>query len=205
MSDADRDRSRPSDRQEDAGRGAAAAADPGRVHRPEGLAREPRRLHPAAAKARGEALDHVLLHGPPGLGKTTLAQIVARELGVGFRATSGPVIATRRRPGRDPDQPAAARRAVHRRDPPPAAGDRGDPLSGDGGFPARPDHRRGPGGAQRAHRPAALHPGRRHHAGRPAGDAAARPLRHSAAPGVLHRRGTAADRRPRRPASWASR
>jgi holliday junction DNA helicase RuvB len=46
----------------------------------------------AAAKSRGEALDHVLLHGPPGLGKTTLAQIVARELGVGFRATSGPVI-----------------------------------------------------------------------------------------------------------------
>ena len=46
----------------------------------------------AAATARGDALDHVLLHGPPGLGKTTLAQIVARELGVGFRATSGPVI-----------------------------------------------------------------------------------------------------------------
>ena len=46
----------------------------------------------AAARDRAEALDHVLLHGPPGLGKTTLAQIVARELGVGFRATSGPVI-----------------------------------------------------------------------------------------------------------------
>ncbi len=45
-----------------------------------------------AARGRAEALDHVLLHGPPGLGKTTLAQIVARELGVGFRATSGPVI-----------------------------------------------------------------------------------------------------------------
>ncbi len=45
-----------------------------------------------AAKARGDPLDHVLLAGPPGLGKTTLAQIVARELGVGFRATSGPVI-----------------------------------------------------------------------------------------------------------------
>jgi Holliday junction DNA helicase RuvB len=54
--------------------------------------RENLKIFVAAAKARGEALDHVLLHGPPGLGKTTLAQIVARELGVGFRATSGPVI-----------------------------------------------------------------------------------------------------------------
>jgi len=46
-----------------------------------------------AAKSRGDALDHVLFVGPPGLGKTTLAQIVARELGVSFRSTSGPVIA----------------------------------------------------------------------------------------------------------------
>ena len=46
-----------------------------------------------AARGRSEALDHVLLFGPPGLGKTTLAQIIARELGVNFRATSGPVLA----------------------------------------------------------------------------------------------------------------
>lgn len=46
-----------------------------------------------AARARNEALDHVLFFGPPGLGKTTLAQIVARELGVNFRATSGPILA----------------------------------------------------------------------------------------------------------------
>ncbi|MDF7775127.1 Holliday junction branch migration DNA helicase RuvB [Sphingomonas sp. AOB5] len=56
-------------------------------------ARENLRVFVEAAKSRGEALDHVLFFGPPGLGKTTLAQIIAREMGVGFRATSGPVIA----------------------------------------------------------------------------------------------------------------
>ncbi|WP_112382044.1 Holliday junction branch migration DNA helicase RuvB [Sphingomonas carotinifaciens] len=56
-------------------------------------ARDNLRVFIQAAKSRGDALDHVLFFGPPGLGKTTLAQIIAREMGVGFRATSGPVIA----------------------------------------------------------------------------------------------------------------
>ena len=75
--------------------------DPDAALRPKNLrefvgqeaARENLRVFIEAARARGEAMDHVLFFGPPGLGKTTLAQIVAREMGVGFRSTSGPVIA----------------------------------------------------------------------------------------------------------------
>ncbi|PYG28612.1 Holliday junction branch migration DNA helicase RuvB [Pelagimonas varians] len=56
-------------------------------------ARSNLRVFIQSARQRGESMDHTLFHGPPGLGKTTLAQIMARELGVGFRMTSGPVLA----------------------------------------------------------------------------------------------------------------
>ena len=74
---------------------------PDRALRPQALqdfvgqeeARANLRVFIESARSRGEAMDHVLFHGPPGLGKTTLAQIMARELGVNFRMTSGPVLA----------------------------------------------------------------------------------------------------------------
>ena len=75
--------------------------EPGRALRPQALtdfvgqaeARANLRVFIESARRRGEAMDHTLFHGPPGLGKTTLAQIMARELGVNFRMTSGPVLA----------------------------------------------------------------------------------------------------------------
>ena len=82
-------------------RPAPLPEDEGRALRPlllddfvgQAEARANLRVFIAAARTRGEAMDHTLFHGPPGLGKTTLAQIMARELGVGFRMTSGPVLA----------------------------------------------------------------------------------------------------------------
>ena len=59
----------------------------------QGVGRQNLEMFIKAARQRTEAMDHILLHGPPGLGKTTMAQIISSELGTGFRATSGPVIA----------------------------------------------------------------------------------------------------------------
>ena len=112
-----------------------------------------------AAKQRGEALDHVLFVGPPGLGKTTLAQIMARELGVNFRSTSGPVIAK----AGDlaalltnlEDRDVLFIDEIHRLNP--AVEEILYPAMED--YPARPDHRRGAGGALGQDRPGQVHAG----------------------------------------------
>ena len=157
-----------------------------------------------AARQRGEALDHTLLYGPPGLGKTTLAYVIANELGVRDAHHGRPGDREAGRSRRHPLEPAAARSPVHRRDPPPAAGDRRDPLSGDGGFRARHRDRPGPGRAIGEGAGRAVHAGRRDDARGAADVAAARALRHRAAPGFLFAVGHRGDRaaigaHPRRP------
>ena len=134
-----------------------------------------------AARARREALDHVLFVGPPGLGKTTLAQIVARELGVNFRATSGPVIA------KAGDLAALLTNLeerdvlfideIHRL----------NPAVEEILYPAMEDFQldliigAGPGGALGQDRSRQIHAGRRDHPRRPSDQSAARPFRHSGA------------------------
>ena len=136
--------------------------------------------------------------GPPGLGKTTLAQIVSRELGVGFRATSGPVLARAGRSRSAPHQSRAPGRALHRRDPPPQSRGRGNPLSRDGGLRARSDHRRGAVGALGQDHARAVHARRRHDAHGSPHHAAARSLRHPHPALFLRDEGTDADRGARR-------
>ena len=138
-----------------------------------------------AARSRGEALDHVLLYGPPGLGKTSLAQIIASELGVNIKTSSGPLLE------RKGDLTAILTSLelrevffldeIHRLH----AGHRGDSLSGDGGLPHRSGDRAGAGRAHSSVSAESLHAGRRDHARRPDHRAAALALRHRASPGVL--------------------
>ena len=143
----------------------------------QGRLKENLRIAIEAATARRDPLDHILFHGPPGLGKTTLAMLLAREMGVGFTTTSGPVLEKPADLVGALHQPAAGRHPLHRRDPPSAPRDRGVPLPGHGGLsrrgaplgrPPRPDH--DDGGR-------ALHPGGRHDPLRPAHRPHAGPLR----------------------------
>ena len=97
---------------------ARAARGVRRAGPDQGAARPADRRGPRAA---ARPIDHLLFSGPPGLGKTTLAGIVANEIGVGFRPTSGPALERAGRPRRDPDEPRGGRRPVRRRDPPDAA------------------------------------------------------------------------------------
>ena len=142
----------------------------------------------AAVRAAGPGQDDARAHHRARDGREP-----APDLGSGARAPG--------RPGGDPHQPRAERRAVHRRDPPAVAGGRGDPLPGAGGLPDRHHDRRGAGGALGQARPAAVHAGRRHDARRHAHQSAARPLRHRRAARVLFRRRAVPDRQPLRPAA----
>ncbi len=157
-----------------------------------------------AARKRGQSVDHLLFAGPPGLGKTTLAGIVATEMGVAPAHHVGSGARTCRRPGGDPHQARGRRRAVHRRDPSAVARRRGDPVSGDGGLPARHRRRQGAGRVEHPLDDAAVHPRRCHHAHRHDHRPAARPVRARRPARLLRGRRAPADRRREPPASSTS-
>ena len=97
-------------------------------------AKEILKIYIDAVKLRGDYLDHVLLYGPPGLGKTTLSGIIAAELGVNFRVTSGPAIEKQGDLAALLTNSRRGRCSVYQRDTSPFALDRGDFVSGDGGL-----------------------------------------------------------------------
>ena len=125
--------------------------------------------------------------GRPGWARPRSPGIVAAEMERRAAHHQRPRARAGRRPRGHPHQPRRRRRALHRRDPPPAASGRGGPLPGDGGLPARHRDRQGAVGALDPPRPAALHPGRRHHPHRPDHRAAPRPLRLRRPPRLLRR------------------
>ncbi len=152
--------------------------------------REQLQLVLEGAKNRGGTPDHILLAGPPGLGKTSLAMIIAAELGTSLRVTSGPALRPGRRPRRHALQPGRGRRAVHRRDPPHRPACRGDAVPRDGGLPRRRRRRQGAGGDVDSTRGGAVHPRRGHHPVRCADRTAARQVRLHRPHGLLRTRRT---------------
>ena len=161
------------------------------------MLRQSPRLHPGGARTRRGARSRAAV-GPAGPRQDHAGADRRARDGRGLSRDLGPGDPARRRSRRAPHQSRGARRPVHRRDPPPLARGRGNALSGDGGFPARPDDRRGAGGALGEDRPAALHADRRHDPLRPHHAAIARALRHSPAPAILRAGRADRDRRARR-------
>ena len=149
-----------------------------------------------AANKRGEALDHVLLYGPPGLGKTSLSLIISTEMGVNIQHDLRPGHRARRRPRLDPDGAGGARRALHRRDSPPGARRRGAALLGDGGLRARSGDRQRTIRALGAAAAQALHRRRGHHARWSAVGPPTRPLRRHLPAGLLRPGGAGEDHPP---------
>lgn len=139
----------------------------------------------AAAKGRSEPLDHVLFHGFPGLGKTSLAAVISNELNSNLRSTSGARNREGRRPGSDPYQSRGGRRSFHRRNPPVESRRRGNSLPGDGGFQARHHHWPRPIGSDYKTGPASIHSYRRYHPRGSALTSSARPVRRFPAARVL--------------------
>ena len=141
----------------------AASADARRLHRPGRRAQEPQGVHRGGEDATGGARPRAVRR-PAGAGQdhagADRGARTRRQLPLDLR----PRHRQGRRPRRAADRARGARRALHRRDPPAQPPRRGDPLSGDGGFPARPDDRRGAGRAIGQDRPRQVHAGRRHHA-----------------------------------------
>ena len=158
-----------------------------------------------AARTRGEALDHVLLYGPPGLGKTTLAQILANEMGSAIKVSSGPLLEKKG----DLTAVLTSLEAqdfffldeIHRL----------QPSLEEILYPAMEDFRvdliigQGPGARVHPYQLESLHADRRDHARRIDHGAAALAIRHRAPAGILFAGGFAADRAALRPKFWASR